>query len=70
VDVKLEFLAEEGQVRAEAIVRHIKPGEGAGLKFVAVLEEDFPRLATLIARVRRLPCPGPGSRHITSSFPL
>ena len=54
VNVKLEFLAQEGQIRAEAIVQHIKPGEGAGLKFTAVLEQDCPHLAALITRVRSL----------------
>jgi hypothetical protein len=53
VKVKLEFLAQEGQIRAEAIVRHMKPGEGVGLKFTAVPEADCPHLAALITRVRK-----------------
>ena len=48
----LHFLVEEGQIRAEAVVRHVKPGLGLGLQFTAVLEEDRPRLADLMKRVR------------------
>src|SRR5260370_25142636 len=42
---KLHFLVEERQIRAEAVVRHVKPGRGLGLQFTAVLEEDRRRLA-------------------------
>src|SRR5258708_16349238 len=31
----LHFLVEEGQIRAEAVVRHVKPGRGLGLQFTA-----------------------------------
>lgn len=33
--VTLHFLADEGQIRASAEVRHTKPGQGVGLKFIA-----------------------------------
>jgi hypothetical protein len=49
---KLHFLVEEGQIRAEAIVRHVKPGCGLGMEFRAVLEEDRQRLAGLMKRLR------------------
>ncbi len=49
---KLEFLVEEGQIRADTIVRRVEPGRGLGLKFTAVLEEDRPRLEALINRLR------------------
>jgi hypothetical protein len=49
---KLHFLVEEGQIRAEAIVRHVKPGCGRGMEFTAVLEEDRQRLAGLMKRLR------------------
>lgn len=52
--VKLDFLAEEGQIRAEAIVRHGEPGKGLGLKFTAVTEQDSPHLAALLTRLRNL----------------
>jgi hypothetical protein len=48
----LHFLVEEGQIRAEAVVRHVKPGRGLGLEFTAVLEEDRRRLAELMKRLR------------------
>jgi hypothetical protein len=49
--VKLDFLADEGQIRANAVVRHVKPGKGAGLKLIAIDERDCQRLAGLIQRV-------------------
>ena len=53
--VILSFLVREGQVRADAIVRHAIPGTGIGLRFRAVKEEDRPYLAALMARIRALP---------------
>jgi len=52
--VKLDFLVQEGQVRADAIVRHIELGEGLGLKFAAVSQQDWPHLAALLTRLRSL----------------
>jgi hypothetical protein len=52
VKANLHFLVEEGQIRAEAVVRHVKPGRGLGLKFTAVCEEDRCRLADLMKRLR------------------
>jgi hypothetical protein len=49
---KLEFLVQEGQIRADAIVRRAEPGRGLGMKFTAVSEEDRPRLEALISRLR------------------
>jgi hypothetical protein len=48
----LHFLAQEGQIRAEAVVRHVKPGRGLGLEFTAVRDEDRSRLADLMKRLR------------------
>ena len=48
----LHFLVEEGPIRAEAIVRHIKPGLGLGLEFTSVWDVDRQRLADLMKRVR------------------
>jgi len=50
--VKLDFLVQEGQIRAEAVVRHVKPGSGLGLRFTALTEEDGPRLTALMTRLR------------------
>jgi PilZ domain len=48
----IDFLVPEGQIRAEAVVRHGKPASGLGLKFTAMPEADRPRLGMLITRLR------------------
>ena len=50
---RLDFLVQEGQIRADAVVRHAKSGVGLGLKFTAVSEQDRPNLAPLLTRLRR-----------------
>jgi PilZ domain-containing protein len=50
---RLHFLVEEGQIRADAVVRHVRPGTGLGLKFTAVNEKDRATLAALLTRLRR-----------------
>ena len=50
--IRLDFLVQEGQIRAEAVVRHAKPGRGLGLEFTALTEEDGPRLTALMTRFR------------------
>jgi len=50
----LDFLVEEGQIRTDAVVRRVESSRGLGLKFTAVSEEDRPRLAALISRLRQL----------------
>ena len=52
--VRVDFLVQEGQIRAEAIVRHVKPGSGLGLRFTALTAEDGPRLTALVTRLRGL----------------
>jgi len=49
--VKLEFLVQEGEIRADAIVRRVEPGLGLALKLMAVNDEDRPRLAALMNRL-------------------
>jgi hypothetical protein len=49
--IRLDFLVQEGQIRAKAVVRHVKTGSGLGLKFTALTEEDGPRLTTLMTRL-------------------
>lgn len=50
--VKLYFLVQEGQIKAEAVVRHVK-SDGLGLKFLAMGSEAQKRLKALIARLRK-----------------
>jgi c-di-GMP-binding flagellar brake protein YcgR len=54
--VHINFLAPEGQIRADAVVRHAEPG-CLGLKFVAISDEDRPHLTALMTRVRNLARP-------------
>jgi hypothetical protein len=53
VRARLHFLVQEGQIRADAVVRHARPATGLGLKFTALSEQDRPKLAALLARLRR-----------------
>ena len=50
---RLDFLVTEGQIRADAVVRHARAGAGLGLKFTALTEQDRPKLAALVTRLRR-----------------
>jgi hypothetical protein len=55
---KADFLVCDGQIRAEAVIRHTTPRVGLGLKFTALVKEVRPQLAALMARPRsssRLP---------------
>jgi PilZ domain len=52
---KLEFLVQEGSIKADAVVRHVKDGSGLGLRFLAVPDEDRQRLKALLRRLRSLP---------------
>lgn len=56
--VNLHFLVQEGQIRADAVVKYIRSGTGVGMKFAAVSQEDRPRLAALMSRLRSLRGPG------------
>ena len=60
--IRLDFLVQEGQIRAEAVVRHVKPGSGLGSKFTALTEEDGPRLTALMTRLRSLSQPRTNSK--------
>jgi hypothetical protein len=53
ISANLHFLVQEGQIRADAVIRHAKPGRGLGLRFTAVRNEDRQRLAELMKRLRR-----------------
>jgi hypothetical protein len=53
VCARLHFLVQEGQIRADAVVRHAKAASGLGLKFTALSEQDRPKLAALLTRLRR-----------------
>src|SRR5205823_12488647 len=42
--VSVEFLVEEGQIRADAVVMRVEPGDGLSLKFTRVIDQDRLRL--------------------------
>lgn len=54
LEVNLEFLVQEGQIRARAVVRHVEPGRGFGLRFKAITGADAANLVGLINRLRLL----------------
>jgi hypothetical protein len=51
--VDLHLVVHEGQIRTEAIVRHVIPGVGLGLEFTAIKNGDRPHLLALITRLRK-----------------
>lgn len=51
---QIDFLVEEGSIRTRAIVCHVESGGGMGLEFTAIAQDDRPRLAALLTRLRGL----------------
>src|SRR3981081_1767927 len=56
VQAEIDFLVQEGQIRTEAVVRHLVPSAGLGFKFTAITDQDCPQLVTLLNRIRNVPC--------------
>jgi hypothetical protein len=52
MSAKLDFLVQEGRIKADAVIRHVKGGAGVGLRFVGVPDEDRRRLKALLSRLR------------------
>lgn len=48
--LELNFLVSEGQIRAKAVVRHVKHGHGLGLKFTALNDQDRLHFGALMKR--------------------
>jgi hypothetical protein len=48
--LRLDFLVQEGAIRAAGVVRHSEPGRGIGLKFTSVHREDLQHLVELVNR--------------------
>jgi len=46
------FLVPEGAISAEAIVRHVQPGRGLGLKMTEIRDADRARMVSLMRRLR------------------
>jgi hypothetical protein len=53
----LDFLVQEGRISADAVVRHLNPGHGVGLRFMAMRDGDRSHLAALLNRLSRLSSP-------------
>jgi hypothetical protein len=51
--VRLHFLVQEGQIRAEAMVRHADPDRGLGMKICSVSSQDTSQLNRLLSRLRQ-----------------
>lgn len=51
--MKVDFLVQEGPIRADVVVRHAVRDRGLGLRFTALTEQDRPRFAALMRRVRK-----------------
>lgn len=49
--VELHFLVEDGEIRANAVVRYVAIGSGIGLQFKAVRTEDQARFTTMVKRL-------------------
>ena len=65
--MRLHFLVQEGQIRAEAEIRHVASnGRGFGMKINSLTTQDAPCLRRLLSRLRENPhAPRPqlASRH-------
>ena len=48
----LHFLVQEGAIQVDAVVRRSTPGEGLGLKLVAIDKEGGQHFAELLTRLR------------------
>jgi hypothetical protein len=48
------FLVQEGAIRADAVVRRFTPGQGLGMKFVALEKECGNQFAELLTRLRSI----------------
>jgi len=51
--LSLLFSVPEGEIRSSAVVKNIIPGEGMGVQFVAMTQENAVRLQTLFSRLLR-----------------
>jgi hypothetical protein len=51
IPVKIHFLVREGEIRAEAVVSHAVPGQGLGLKFTALQDQDRLHFGALMKRL-------------------
>lgn len=53
--MNLHFLVQEGQIRAEAVVKHADAGRGVGMKINSLPTQDAMHLHRLLIRLREFP---------------
>jgi hypothetical protein len=51
--VQILLSVPEGEIRSQAVVRNVAPGEGMGVEFKEILAQDAERLELLVARLLR-----------------
>src|SRR5947208_11504482 len=61
--LRLDFLVQEGGIRAAGVVRHAELGRGIGLKFTSVRGEDLRHLVELVNRSSAHSNFQPATRH-------
>src|SRR6266480_592761 len=61
--LRLDFLVQEGAIRAAGVVRHAELGGGIGLKFTSVRGEDLRHLVELVNRSSTHSNFQPATRH-------
>ncbi len=49
--VELNFLVQDGEIKATASVRYVQAGSGLGLQFKAIRSEDQGRFAKMVKRL-------------------
>jgi PilZ domain len=62
--VELNFLVQDGEIKATATVRYVKAGSGLGLQFKAIRSEDQGRFAEMVKRLLQAEIPANLSSEI------
>ncbi len=62
--VELNFLVQDGEIKATATVRYVKAGSGLGLQFKAIRSEDQGRFAEMVKRLLQAEIPANVSSEI------
>jgi hypothetical protein len=62
--VELNFLVQDGEIKATATVRYVKAGSGLGLQFKAIRSEDQGRFTEMVKRLLQAEIPANLSSEI------
>lgn len=55
--IELNFLVQDGEIKANATMRYIKAGSGLGLQFKAIRSDDQGRFAEMVKRLLQAEIP-------------